>query len=131
MRLVDIYGVLVSDEAAAVVPVVVSIRGDGEGLRALSVAVDDVEIVYVEVVRRDAKGCGEIVAARCGGRKGVGDDDLVLGVVLVLGRVAVYDDLPADLGDNDLTGVGSRVDEDRGGGGGTRWDGVDRCLKLR
>jgi hypothetical protein len=93
VRAVDIDRILVTDETAAVVALVLAVGGDGEGLGAAPEAVDDVDVVEGEVVGEGAQGGGEVVAAGLGCGEGVLEGYAVGGVALVVGCVAVDDEL--------------------------------------
>lgn len=96
----------------------------------MTITVDDVQIVHVDIVSRYPESRGEVVAAGVRGGEFISQDDLILGVVLVLGRISIYDDLPADFRDDDLARICSWLDEDCSRGRGASWDGVDGSLEL-
>lgn len=93
----------------------------GDGLGADAEGVLDVDVVELEVGRPDAQRGGEVVVGLRLLALGRDDGDCVGGVVLVVFRGAVDGQRAGELGDEDLLGVGARVNEDgllgRGGVG--------------
>ncbi|GJC98198.1 hypothetical protein ColKHC_07024 [Colletotrichum higginsianum] len=82
-------GVLVALGLDAVVALLVAVGAQGDGLHALAARVDNVDVVDAEAVVLGPERAGGVVAAGHVGAEAVRDGDLVLGVVLVVVRVAV------------------------------------------
>jgi len=99
----------------------IRLRAHGDGLRALSEFVSDVDIVQFEITRPDSQGRGEIIVRLRLLTLGGGDRDLVLAICLVIFGVAKDSQGTAEFRDVDLLGVGAGVDEnDLFAGGGVR-----------
>jgi hypothetical protein len=84
------HGVLVADEFTAIVALGATVGGEGDGLDAGTAGVDHVEVVDVDVRRLYTKGAGGVVISCLVGAFGVRYCYLVLGIVLVVGGVAIY-----------------------------------------
>lgn len=129
--LLAIHGILPAGESAAVVGSLVAQGGERMRWTDITRGVLHAEVVEGDVGRVDTESAGLLVAAGLRRGEAVGEDDLVLVVVLIVGSVAVDNDLALVARSNEgLAVVGAGLNEDCGGGRRRLADRVDSGLEL-
>jgi len=88
------------------------ISGQGNGLGAGTMAVNDIDIVHLEVAGVDTESARLIVTDAAADTDAGGDGHDVVGVSGVIGGVAVDGQRTLEGGNQDLLAVGAGVDED-------------------
>ena len=120
--------ILIPDQLDAIVPLLVRLRTQRDGLRALPARVDDVDVVHLQPDGPRAQRPRQVVARRVVLRHARRDGHAVLNVARRVARGAVDGQLRAARGYVHLFRVGSWVDEDALRGRGGRGETVDRRL---